>query len=143
MESYVDLLDKVSAAKQTIFSKVNNLEGGWVKELVELWQYELVDEKPELFDPPGLVHVGQGSRGYDGSVKGNCYNYHLEIGENPCTSLKTCQLRDLFRDAQDDEAEKVNQQKKISEKEKARVKRYNNDQKRFDEWCDGMEWGAY
>jgi len=141
--SYVKVLDKVSLAKPSIFSKVDNLENGWEKELVELWQYNVVEEKPELFDPPGLVHVCQGSRGYDASVKGNCHKYHLDIGETPCTPHETCRLRDEFRDAQDFETRKMDRlekiRKKISEKEKARVKRYNDERKEFEE----LKWGVY
>lgn len=108
----VKVINKVSVPKQSIFSNLNNLEDGWVKELVELWQYNVVENKSELFDPPGLVHVCQGSRGYDGSVKGNCYKYHLEIGETPCTPHETCKLRDGFREAQDVEARKINRSEK-------------------------------
>lgn len=60
-----------------------------------------------------------------------------------CTPQKVCDLRDSFRDAQDSEARKANQLAKISEKEEARVKRYNNERERFDAWCKGMGWGSY
>jgi hypothetical protein len=73
----------------------------WNQEQQELWQYEVVENNPELFDPPGLVHVGQGFKGHNSGEKGNCYKHHPRMKERSCTPLLTSTLRDKFRDAQD------------------------------------------
>ena len=141
-----DLLDKDFERKLTIFSKVNTLEDGYVMELAEYWDSEVVDYNPRLFEPLRLVHVAQGMRGCDSSVKGNCRKYHELMGEIPCTPLDVCKLRDKFRDAQDKEAERLEKEIKkfsVSEKEQARVKRYKNEQERFTNWCKDMGWGDY
>jgi hypothetical protein len=119
------------------------LEDGYVRELAELWQYSVVENKPELFEPPGLVHVCRGGRGYDSSVKGNCFKYHEMMNEIPCTPRETCQLRDKFRNAQNAETRKIRLSEKVSEEEQARIKRYESEQERFTKWCRDMGWGSY
>jgi hypothetical protein len=150
MTYYLVQPNKDSESKQTVFSKVNNFGRkhrkaqfickDWNLEISELWQYEVVEQNPKLFEPPGLVHVGQ-------DRDGNCYKYHLRMNETPCTPRKTCQLRDEFRDAQDAEARKIirlekkNKSKSPLEEELQQQRKFERRRRQDDNWNPLEDYG--
>jgi hypothetical protein len=103
--------------------------------LSELYQSQVVDNNPVLFDPPGLYHVGQPE-----CPEGNCYQHHLEMGEIPCTSKIVCDLREEFRT----NTARINRsdckkQERVKEKEKERSDRWDRELEQFQKWQ--LKWG--
>jgi hypothetical protein len=60
------------------------------QDIAERWDYNVVEYNPELFEPSWLNHVSQ-------RQEGNCLEYHVKIGENPCTSWKKCEVNNEGR----------------------------------------------
>jgi hypothetical protein len=62
------------------------------QEISSIGEY-IAGSNPTTYDPPYLLHVGQ-SRD---SPEGNCYKYHLKVGETPCTSWYQCSKNEETR----------------------------------------------
>jgi hypothetical protein len=89
----------------------------------------------ELFDPPGLFHVGQKEL-----PNGNCYEHHLRMNETPCTPPKEVELNEKMREQKWKEVCKQRKEiKKSTKKEKWRQDRWDREFERFKEWQ--KKWG--
>ena len=96
-------------AKQLQLQVPNNEECAAVsikesnQEHAEIWDQQFIKSKTnpnprsrERFEPSGIMHVGQ----YFGNRKGNCYDYHIRMGETPCTPWEKCISNDETKQEQ-------------------------------------------
>src|SRR5215208_3296600 len=83
----------------------------------------------ELFDPPGLFHVGQPER-----PEGNCYQHHLKLNEIPCTPPEEVERNEEMREQKWKEI--CNQRKltKITKKDQQHKDRWDREQENFEKW---------
>jgi hypothetical protein len=57
-----------------------------LKDLINKRYYFFESKLSSIFEPAHIEHPAQ----YFGR-EGNCYDYHVQIGETPCTPLKECE----------------------------------------------------
>jgi hypothetical protein len=77
----------------------------------------------ELFDPPGLFHVGQREW-----PQGNCYEHHIRLGETPCTSLEQCESNNEVRAERHRLNNSIRRRPRFTEKQKKELERWKKEQ---------------
>jgi hypothetical protein len=83
-----------------------------------------------LFEPFGIEHVGQ----YFGR-EGNCYDYHIQIGETPRTPLKECEPCEKYHSNTHSRNRK---HKHVSEDEEQIIQQLKQQREKQQRWEDDV-----